>query len=260
MKRDKARTFVSDHRRPFIVGGAHLLLIMVLWVAWRPIRTVRKHKVIKVGLVSMSAGGTSKSSPSKQHKPTPALKQRSRPTPTKKSTHKQPGKTSTKTPVRKTKKTSWKARSVEDIRREIEQSSTHKSTPRRKTPTRKSLDVSHLRNKLNDQLSVGAVATTLRGEPTAVSSDYLSRLHGVIYQTWRQPTRAEAGAGDFAVVIRLEIAKDGQVTSSSRIRRSKNVIMDQSVNLLLKQLNKVPPLPREYEGDTLRVDITLRLR
>ncbi len=250
---------VRQFRRFILVAAVHVLVLIGLYLAWRPTFKKKPTKVIRVGLVSQAPSKPGqRSAPKPQRAAQPETKPaKPKPKPKRKSPTK-PKPRPTPSPRPSPKKTSkpkkkWRARSVEDLRRELQQNQTQRPQPSRPRP-----DVSGLKQRLNQELSQSTHATNTLGEPVSVSDEYLQKLHDLINRKWRQPTRSEVGRGNHVVVIRLEIQRDGRITSSRIVNRSESVVLNQSVKLLLQDLHQAPPLPDD-ERNVMRIDIGLRL-
>jgi TonB family protein len=72
---------------------------------------------------------------------------------------------------------------------------------------------------------------------------YGSMLHDRFYSEWIQPTTAVPSNVKLAVLVKLRIEKDGQVSKFEIIKPSNNVIVDESVAAVAKRVTKVDPLP-----------------
>jgi TonB family protein len=72
---------------------------------------------------------------------------------------------------------------------------------------------------------------------------YGSMLHDRFYSEWIQPTTAVLSNVKLAVLVKLRIEKDGQVSKFEIIKPSNNVIVDESVAAVAKRVTKVDPLP-----------------
>jgi len=235
-------------RIPLVVTIGHCVAIALFVVAQSKETPARPPIGVKVTLASLPGEVASAATPKK---PQPKTTDRPRIATAPDSKRK------VSSAEKKPKKAPWRMRTPEEIRKGLTVEQVNKPTSK---PMRNPGQSPDLQNLIN-QFSKDAHATSMIGEPVAISEDYLAKVHQIIYRRWNQPTLAEVPTADQSVHIRLEIHHDGRVAQGQIMQRSKSLIMNQSVKALLNGLKKLPPLPNDYSGKQLHLNnIILRLQ
>jgi len=153
---------------------------------------------------------------------------------------------------------SWRAKTPEEIRREIQQRNNPAPPPA--APT---LSPEQIRDMIADGLpsNTGGAAGSAGGASggAEVSFDEVTRdLYAKLYSAWRQPvglSSASAGTVTVSVVVR----KNGDLVSSRIVEPSGNAEMNASVQRALDSVTSVRPLPAEYTGATRTFQIDYKL-
>jgi TonB family protein len=74
---------------------------------------------------------------------------------------------------------------------------------------------------------------------------FLAAISEALREAWETPSRAEIGSGDRAVSVKITLRSDGRVTAFQVTRSSGNTALDQSVQMMLRQLRTLPA-PAQY--------------
>ena len=80
------------------------------------------------------------------------------------------------------------------------------------------------------------------GGPSQVRS-YSRMLHDRFYKAWVQPMSVVAAGTKMSALVKIRIEKDGRVTGFNIVRPSGNVLVDDSVAAVGRQVTQVDPLP-----------------
>ena len=94
----------------------------------------------------------------------------------------------------------------------------------------------------------GSGGGTGHGKGTANSSElaaYSRMLHDRLYSEWDQPTTTVSSGGKISTLVRVRIEKNGRISKFEIVRPSGNVMIDESVAAIGKQVKQVDPLPPE---------------
>lgn len=90
----------------------------------------------------------------------------------------------------------------------------------------------------------GGVAGSGKGmSRSSELASYGRMLHDRFYSEWIQPTTSVASAAKISTVVRVRIEKNGGVSSFEITKPSGNVMIDDSVAAIGKQVTQVDPLP-----------------
>ena len=68
-------------------------------------------------------------------------------------------------------------------------------------------------------------------------------LHDRFYKEWQQPKTILASGAKMSTLVKIRIEKDGRVSKFTIVRRSGNVVMDESVAAVTQRVTQVDPLP-----------------
>jgi TonB family protein len=68
-------------------------------------------------------------------------------------------------------------------------------------------------------------------------------LHDRFYSGWNQPTTTVASTAKMSTVVQVRIEKDGRVSTFEIVKPSGNVMVDESVATIGKQVTHVDPPP-----------------
>ena len=234
---------------PVLVACSHLVFVGLLFLLRPTSKPPIRPPAIRVGLASLPSPVSSRphnpqtSSQSKQSKRSDRPKIKTSET------------GSRKISSRPTKK--WKARTPEEIRKGI-RTTPRKRSPRVAPPETRQLEMDQLRRMVRD-FARDAHASNQHGEPTAVPDEYMEKVKVRLDALWRQPTRNEVDDRTHAVMVNIEVQRNGRVSASSITHPCGNVTVNQSVKALLNRLQTLPPLPTSIQNDVLRLDVVLRL-
>lgn len=88
----------------------------------------------------------------------------------------------------------------------------------------------------------GGASGSGRGD-SAQFSWYASMLHDRFNSAWEQPTSVVATGVRMSALVRIRIEQDGRVSSFEIVKRSGNVVVDESVAAVAKRVTRVDPLP-----------------
>lgn len=164
-------------------------------------------------------------------------------------THKQAGPPSSR-------RSEWKARSAEAIRKSGLQS-TSTDSPRPDHSQR----VAALRRELNKQLTVSPRSderTAHRpSSGTQAAQQYFSRLNRYLYRHWHQP--ALTGSAPPSVRVTFTVAADGTILKTTVNSRSGNRAVDKSVIRLVRKLNSVPAF-EQFDLDKSQLRVTVHFK
>jgi len=72
---------------------------------------------------------------------------------------------------------------------------------------------------------------------------YGSMLHDRFYSAWTQPTANVATGAKISTVVKVRIEKDGRISKFEIIKPSENVVVNESVAAIAKQVTQVDPPP-----------------
>jgi TonB family protein len=88
---------------------------------------------------------------------------------------------------------------------------------------------------------------------------YGSMLHDRFYSAWVQPTTIVASGAKWSALVKLRIEKDGRVSHFDIVKPSGNVVVDESIAAVAKQVTQVDPLPAGLGGGYYEVNINFEL-
>ena len=89
---------------------------------------------------------------------------------------------------------------------------------------------------------------------------YGNMLHDRFYSAWVQPTTNIAGGEKISTLVKVRIEKDGHVSSFEIIKPSENVVVNESIGAVAKQVTQVDPPPTGLiHGDHYDVKINFEL-
>ena len=138
-------------------------------------------------------------------------------------------------------------RTADDIRRTTTLTPPPKTPPRQTDPPR--VDPDRVAQRLEQtmrHLSASVEAPPATPDQPAVTvaqtNRYLALISAVLHRRWQQPSRAETGRGNPRVGVRLTVARNGHLVSSTITAPSGVAAMDRSVQSVLDNLRTLPPL------------------
>src|SRR5207247_1721004 len=89
---------------------------------------------------------------------------------------------------------------------------------------------------------------------------YGNMLHDRFYSAWIQPTTTVAFGTKISTLVRVRIEKDGRVSKFEIIKLSENIVVNESVAGIAKQVTQVDPPPVELsKGGHYEVKINFEL-
>ena len=89
---------------------------------------------------------------------------------------------------------------------------------------------------------------------------YGNMLHDRFYSAWIQPTATVASGTKISTLVKVRIDKDGRVSKFEIIKPSGNVVVNESVRVVAKQVTQVDPPPTGLiKGDYYDVKINFEL-
>ncbi len=89
---------------------------------------------------------------------------------------------------------------------------------------------------------------------------YGNMLHDRFYSAWIQPTTTVASGAKISTLVKVRIEKDGRVSKFEIIKPSENVVVNESVATVAKQVTQVDPPPAGLSnGDHYDVKINFEL-
>jgi TonB family protein len=98
------------------------------------------------------------------------------------------------------------------------------------------------------------------GSSTSEFGWYGNMLHDRFYSAWIQPTTNVSSDSKFSTLVKVRIEKDGHVSNFEIIKPSGNVVVNESVRVVAKQVTQVDPLPAGLiKGDHYDVKINFEL-
>jgi outer membrane biosynthesis protein TonB len=190
-------------------------------------------------------------------KPTPAVTPT--PKPTAKPTPKpKPKPTPKKTLLAKASQSSAHAKSsVPKSKEEQTDSSTEK---RKSTKTTSAKTKSSSDNASGKTGSPGKSDSAGDGSNASEFGWYGNMLHDRFYSAWIQPTTNIPSGAKISTLVKVRIEKDGRVSNFEIIKPSHNVVVNESVAVVAKQVTQVDPPPTGLvHGDHYDVKINFEL-
>jgi outer membrane biosynthesis protein TonB len=89
---------------------------------------------------------------------------------------------------------------------------------------------------------------------------YGNMLHDRFYSAWVQPTTTVPSGTKISTLVKIRIDKDGRVSKFELIKPSENVVVNESVAAIAKQVTEVDPPPTGLiKGDHYDVKINFEL-
>ena len=103
-------------------------------------------------------------------------------------------------------------------------------------------------------------AASAGGSSTSEFGWYGNMLHDRFYRAWIQPTTNAATSSKISTLVKVRIEKDGRVSKFEIIKPSGNVVVNESVRVVAKQVTQVDPPPTGLiKGDHYDVKINFEL-
>jgi outer membrane biosynthesis protein TonB len=122
------------------------------------------------------------------------------------------------------------------------------------------------KKELKSQTGSGKTASTGKGASAGGGSSasefgwYGNMLHDRFYRAWIQPTAHVPSGSKISTLVKIRIEKDGHVSKFEIIKPSGNVVVNESVRVVAKQVTQVDPLPAGLiKGDHYDVKINFEL-
>ena len=84
---------------------------------------------------------------------------------------------------------------------------------------------------------------------------YLTLLQNRLQQNWQPPYQLDAAAETINAEVRFRIARNGRVSGVEVTRSSGRFIFDQAARRAVWSVDPLPPLPENYQRETLTVYI-----
>jgi outer membrane biosynthesis protein TonB len=91
--------------------------------------------------------------------------------------------------------------------------------------------------------SAGKVGHSGGGSSASEFGWYGNMLHDRFYSAWIQPTTTVASGSKISTLVKVRIEKDGRVSKFEIIKPSENVVVNESVAMIAKQITQVDPPP-----------------
>lgn len=88
---------------------------------------------------------------------------------------------------------------------------------------------------------------------------YGKMLYNKFYGAWSQPTTVVASGAKLSAAAKVRIERDGRVSDFKLIRPSGNVVVDESISAIAKNVTHVDPLPKGLGSDHHEVTINFEL-
>jgi TolA protein len=88
---------------------------------------------------------------------------------------------------------------------------------------------------------------------------YQEWVYEMIRAAWILPMPLEE-ARKFQATALLTVSRDGHVTRSQLLKTSGNPLFDESLLRAIKQADPLPPLPEDYQGESLEVELRFKPR
>ncbi|MGH7984576.1 MAG: TonB C-terminal domain-containing protein [Candidatus Udaeobacter sp.] len=122
------------------------------------------------------------------------------------------------------------------------------------------------KNELQSQTGSGKIASTGKGASASGGGGasefgwYGNMLHDRFYSAWIQPTTHVPTGAKISTLVKVRIEKDGRVSKFEIIKPSGNVVVNESVRVVAKQVTQVDPPPAGLgNGDHYDVKINFEL-
>jgi outer membrane biosynthesis protein TonB len=108
--------------------------------------------------------------------------------------------------------------------------------------------------------SAGKNSSARGGSSTSEFGWYGNMLHDRFYSAWIQPTTNITTGAKISTLVKVRIEKDGRVSKFEIIKPSENVVVNESIATVAKQVTQVdPPPPALIKGDHYDVKINFEL-
>ena len=133
-----------------------------------------------------------------------------------------------------------------------------KSQKNEKAATAKTGPASQSGNGKTDSAGKGGQAGG--GSSASEFGWYGNMLHDRFYSAWVQPTTNIVAGTKISTLVKVRIEKDGRVSTFEIIKPSENIVVNESVATVAKQVTQVDPPPTELiKGDHYDVKINFEL-
>jgi TonB family protein len=112
--------------------------------------------------------------------------------------------------------------------------------------------------------SASAAGTASKSGAAGTASEfgwYHDLIHDRFFSQWEQPTSIFEQDKSFVCTVRVQIKKDGSISSAEIVRSSGNPLMDQSVLDALKRVSRIDPPPAGLgtaDGYTVSINFELQ--
>ena len=108
--------------------------------------------------------------------------------------------------------------------------------------------------------AAGKGASASGGSSASEFGWYGNMLHDRFYSAWIQPTANVPSGTKISTLVRVRIEKDGRVSKFEIVKPSGNVVVNESVRVVAKQVTQVDPPPTGLvQGDHYDVKINFEL-
>jgi TonB family protein len=130
----------------------------------------------------------------------------------------------------------------------------------------KSAKTASARKASSSQTDAGKTSSAGKGGSAGGGSNaaefgwYGNMLHDRFYSAWIQPTTKVPSGTKISTLVKVGIEKDGRVSKFEIVKPSGNVVVNESVRVVAKQVNQVDPPPAGLiKGDHYDVKINFEL-
>ncbi|MBD3265172.1 TonB family protein [bacterium] len=215
--------------------------------------------------------------PIEEKQPEPKKTVKPQPKEEDKITHKKNTPKPTKKPKPTPKKptpTPTKKKISENLKKKLQKLLTPKPTKPKPTPTPKKTekptptpfdekipitDVGK-RNSANEVKSASEYQFTIdHGDSKADFVPYARKIEGIFKRNWLTPTVKRPEMREYVTVISFTVKRSGVISEVKIDKQSGWALMDKTVLESIKRSNPLPPLPKSYASDTIRVQFPFRL-
>ena len=138
-------------------------------------------------------------------------------------------------------KPKWKATKPSDI-------NPNKSKKVNETPSKPTVSSSDISKALS------GISSGPTGDPNQFN-DYYGRVMSLFYTHWTPPASATSASG--SAIVRISMAKNGQITKRTKIKGSGDTLYDRTVMDAVNAVSMMPKPPSNYPYDYVEVIFTL---
>jgi outer membrane biosynthesis protein TonB len=152
-----------------------------------------------------------------------------------------PKPTSKKTVLAKTSKSSAHTKSIQQKSKEEQADSSDQKKKNAKTASAKTKSSSDKAS--GKAASAGKGGSAAGGNNASEFGWYGNMLHDRFYSAWIQPTSTVASGTKISTFVKVRIEKDGRVSKFEIIKPSQNVVVNESIAAIAKQVTEVDSPP-----------------